>query len=222
MIDVIYLSAGQGKRAKLGYPKQYARLGGKPIMVHGLEVLRAVQDVGKIIIVTPPGMLHDTWAVFKPYIPLDSICAVEGGETRQQSVKAGLAQVTTEEVLIMEAVRPFITTALVQTVINTPGQMVTPIDKPVATVIDIYGCYYPREAMGQVQMPQKFETRLLKQAHAIAYTDNMTDDVALVIEMTEIKPVIVPGLEENIKITSPLDLKIAEAIYQYRTEKKGE
>jgi 2-C-methyl-D-erythritol 4-phosphate cytidylyltransferase len=222
MIDVIYLTAGQGKRAKLGYPKQFARLGGRPIMVHGLEVLQKMKEIGSVIIVVPPGKDEETAKVFTPYINAQKLLMTTGGKTRQQSVANALKLVTTEYVLITEAVRPFITAALIRQVIDTAGQLVTPWINPLSTAIDIDGNYYERMKVGQVQMPQKVETRLLKQAHALTYKDDFTDDVALIIEMTEIKPVIVPGIEENIKITSSLDLKIAEAIYQYQMEKKGE
>ena len=220
MIDAIYLSAGQGVRANLGYPKQYARLGGKAIMIHGLEVLQSMPEIGNIIIPSPAQ--SDALEAYTCYMQDKKIIIIEGGITRQLSVKAGLKEVTTDEVLICEAVRPFITPEFVRTIINTDAPFVTPWVNPKSTVIDIDGVFYDREMIGEVQMPQKYETRLLRQAHNLAFQDDYTDDAALVIDMTEVTPVIVPGLEENIKITTPLDLKIAEAIYNHRHERKGE
>lgn len=221
MIDVIYLAAGKGVRAKLGYPKQYARLGGKAIMIHGLDVLQSMAEIGNIIIPTLDRLATED--LIKNFIYGDKLITfTPGGITRQESAKAGLKEVTTEAVLICEAVRPFITPEFVRSVIEVDAPFVTPWINPKSTVIDTDGIYYDRDMIGEVQMPQKYETRLLRQAHNLAFNNDYTDDAALVIDMTEVTPVIVPGLEENIKITTPLDLKLAEAIYHYRTGGKNE
>jgi 2-C-methyl-D-erythritol 4-phosphate cytidylyltransferase len=218
MIDVIYLAAGQGKRAGLGYPKQYARLGGKPIMVHGLEVLQQMPEIGRIIIVCQYDELNPKYVGdILPYVsPKKEPLLIQGGDTRQQSVANALKHVTTEHVLITEAVRPFITAELIRTVINTDGDFVTPWISPLSTALTRDGEYIDRDSVGQVQMPQKYKTKLLRHAHQLTYLENTTDDAALVIQATELKPLLVPGIEENIKITTPLDLVIAEAIYQGR------
>ena len=216
MIDVIYLAAGQGKRAGLGYPKQYARLGGKPIMVHGLELLQAVDEVSSIIIADPPAQVEETAKIIASYINGRKLIMTSGGPNRQQSVANALRLVTTEYVLVTEAVRPFITAELIRTVINTDGDFVTPWIRPLSTVVTRQGKYLSRDEVGQVQMPQKYNTELLKTAHDCTYLNSATDDAALVIQTLEIEPVLVSGIEENIKITTPLDLVIAEAIYQNR------
>ena len=220
MIDVIYLAAGQGKRAGLGYPKQFARLGGKPILIHGLEVLQGMEEVGKIIVACPADApIHSggVAGVVASYIslPLGEILFIPGGETRQESVKKALAHVETEYVLVAEAVRPFITAEFVRQVINTPGEFVVPRRSAVSTVIESeWFQVIPRENVGEVQTPQKYLTALLRAAHAETDMVNASDDAALVLgTMKNIQPTLIPGLEENIKITTPLDLVIAEAIY---------
>ena len=220
MIDVIFLAAGQGKRAGLGYPKQFARLGGKPILIHGLEVLQGMEEVGKIIVACPADApIHSggVAGVVASYIslPLGEILFIPGGETRQESVKKALAHVETEYVLVAEAVRPFITAEFVRQVINTPGEFVVPRRSAVSTVIESeWFQVIPRENVGEVQTPQKYLTALLRAAHAEADMVNASDDAALVLgTMKNIQPTLIPGLEENIKITTPLDLVIAEAIY---------
>jgi 2-C-methyl-D-erythritol 4-phosphate cytidylyltransferase len=72
-----------------------------------------------------------------------------------------------------------------------------------------------RERIGEVQMPQKYFTNILTAAHYKAEVANntYTDDMALVIKEIKVRPILMAGLEENIKITTPLDLVIAEAIY---------
>lgn len=223
MIDVIFLAAGQGKRAGLGYPKQFARLGGKPILIHGLEVLQGMEEVGKIIVACPADApIHSggVAGVVASYIslPLDELLFVPGGETRQESVKKALARVQTDYVLVAEAVRPFITAEFVRQVINTPGEFVVPRRSAVSTVIESeWFQVIPRENVGEVQTPQKYLTALLRAAHAETDMVNASDDAALVLgTMKNIQPTLIPGLEENIKITTPLDLVIAEAIYNAR------
>ena len=233
MIDVIYLAAGQGKRAGLGYPKQFARLGGKPILIHGLEVLQGMEEVGKIIVTCPADApIHSggVAGVVASYIslPIDGLILITGGATRQDSVKKALAHVQTEYVLVAEAVRPFITAEFVRRVIETPGEFVVPRMLAISTVIESgyhqmdgekWTQVIPRKDVGEVQTPQKYLTALLQAAHVETDMVNASDDAALVLgtelcsPMGNIQPTLIPGLEENIKITTPLDLVIAEAIY---------
>ena len=195
MIDVIYLAAGQGKRAGLGYPKQFARLGGKPILVHGLEVLQGMEEVGKIIVACPADApIHSggVAGVVASYIslPLGKILFIPGGETRQESVKKALAYVETEYVLVAEAVRPFITAEFVKRVIETPGEFVVPRMLAISTVIESgyhqmdgekWTQVIPRKDVGEVQTPQKYLTALLQAAHVETDMVNASDDAALVI-----------------------------------------
>ncbi len=224
MIDVIYLAAGRGERAGLGYPKQFARLGGKPIMVHGLEVLQGMPEIGRIIVASPSeeeptpenyGRLNPATKAINRYGITKAFC-ISGGATRQESVKEALTHVITEYVLIAEAVRPFITPEFVREVIETIGVFVTPWAPAVSSVITLSGECLNREEVGEVQMPQKYRTEILQDVHRKAKLKNATDDAALVLFETELRPIFVKGLEQNIKITTPLDLVIAEAIYNAR------
>jgi len=177
MIDVIYLAAGQGKRAKLGYPKQFARIGGKPIMVHALEILQSMREIEQIIVVCPQVIQKDEqkWVVEDTVLQygVSKAVFVEGGETRQESVRRGLEYVRTDYVLITEAVRPFITVDFVRGIIRLDGDLVTPVSASIASVLEwnssgtltswVRGI--PRENVGEVQMPQKYKTGILREAH---------------------------------------------------------
>jgi len=216
MIDVIYLAAGQGKRAKLGYPKQFARLGGKPIMVHALEVFQSMSEIRRIIIACAD--IVKTESVLNPYGIKKARC-VQGGKTRQESVQKALEHVKTENVLIHEAVRPFITEEFVKEIIAVNRQAVTPWKPAISTVISIDGKCHDRSRFGEVQMPQKYTSTLLECAYEKAESyiiQSSTDDADLLNKAMLVNPYVIPGLEENIKITTPLDLVIAEAIYQAR------
>lgn len=224
MVDVVYLAGGRGKRAKLGYPKQFARLGGKPIMIHGLEVLKQIEEINNIILVHPITIAgKEMEAIIRPYFPLNFLSRVKtipGGFTRQESVFNGLSYVKTPNVLIAEAVRPFITVDFVKKIINADADFVVPVSTSVSSVLVHDGkSVYPiaRDHVGEVQLPQKFNTKVLKKAHMYADKNNYSDDSMMILQMAEELPVlIIDGVEQNIKITTPLDLVIAEAIYNHQ------
>lgn len=217
-IDCIYLMGGIGERAKLGFPKQFQMLGGKPIFIHGLELLNDIPEIEKIIIVTCD--ISKTQDIINKYGISKNKFYVGNGNTRQESVYNSLLYVKTEYVLISEGVRPFISMNLYKKIIDDKAENITPIRKSIASVVDCFGNSYNRNDFGEVQMPQKFKVDTLFLAHELAKGLNLndsTDDVDLLYRMNdrneyEIK--VIEGEEQNIKITSPLDLIIAEAIYE--------
>ncbi len=215
MIDVIYLSGGSGVRADLGYPKQFARLKGKPIMIYGLETLRKIEEIGQIII--PANNYDKTSTILNDYC-IENYKIVENGETRQKSVYNSLEYIKTDYVLIMEAVRPFCSEKLIKKVLRFTGDFIVPRDQLFATVIQDFGSAIDRDFCGPVQMPQKYKLDLLKNCHEKAKEAglfNFTDDSVLVINFSDSKPKVIKGEQCNIKITTPLDLYMAEGIYEY-------
>ncbi len=233
MIDVIYLTGGKGKRAELGYPKQFARLKGKPLFIYGLETLRQINKIGRIII--PSDVTNSNVIRFLNEYNIENRYICEAGKTRQESVYNGLEHVKTKDVLICEAVRPFMSINLIRKVILADGDCVTPIDLSSASVIDILGNSYDRNDFGCVQMPQKYDTKKLFNAHAFCRGISSTDDMDLIYKYHKIykefpyyeedhfkRKIIFHGERENIKITYPIDLKIAEAILSYKEGNKIE
>lgn len=219
MMDVVYLCGGVGVRANLGYPKQFMSLQGKPLLMHGLETLRK-SNLGKIII---PGTGEVNKLCNQYNIRNYMVC--EAGETRQDSVFIGLKYVTTEEVLICEAVRPFITNDLINEIMSIDYDFVVPITKSYATVLDKIGNVYDRDIIGEVQTPQKYNTEMLNHGHVLARNNekyNYTDDAALIIGELQKSPLVICGQDCNIKITTPLDIYIADAIYKYMRGKHDE
>lgn len=215
--DVIFLMGGEGKRARLGYPKQYARIGGIPIFIHSIQAFLK-EDIepyiNKIIIVAQKERYDEIEKMLIQY-NIFKYCFCKGGKTRQESVFYGLKSVNTKHLLVTEAVRPFQSSKLIKSIINNEKDFITPISQPKATVIDFYGNSYDRDRIGEVQMPQKYSYDLLHTAHEIAKKRNLynfTDDSHLVIELINECPYIAKGEEINIKITTPLDLKIANII----------
>ncbi|WP_428025043.1 2-C-methyl-D-erythritol 4-phosphate cytidylyltransferase [Arcobacter sp.] len=227
MIDVIYLTGGTGKRAKLGYPKQFARLKGKPIFIYGLETLRQIDKIGRIII--PSDITNSNVIRFLNEYNIENRYICKAGKTRQESVYNGLEYVKTKNVLICEAVRPFMSKDLIQRVIKADGDCVVPIDLSSASVIDILGNSYDRNDFGCVQMPQKYDNQKLYKIHTGMISQNSTDDMDLIYKFEKIsgevhfkRKIIFHGERENIKITYPIDLKIAEAILNYKEGNKIE
>jgi D-ribitol-5-phosphate cytidylyltransferase len=225
MIDVIYLNGGSGKRIDLGYPKQYARLKGKPIMIYGLEIFNQLKEIGNIIIPTAESEKIKTSDYLSQYnISKYIIC--NGGKTRQESVYKGLKEVQTDSVLIAESVRPFINIDFVSRIIHSEYKVVIPRNITKSTLVSsLSHATFNRKTVAEVQTPQKFDTRLLKEAHEKCKhsLNQYTDDMALfyaAFEDTFEYPLTVTydifeGLEQNVKITTKLDLYIAEAIYEY-------
>lgn len=224
-IDVIYLMAGSGERAKLKYPKQFYRLGGKPIFIHALEKLKKFDELQTIIIACQSDMIQNINIDLKSY-GIESnkmVHLIEGGKTRQESVFNALKLVITKEVLIMESVRPFVEVELIDKIINTTGNVV-PIDKSYASVYNPCNFILDRDTTGTVQLPQKFYSYDLIQAHkkAIETKELFHDDSTLLKKMLNPLMKVFHGPQKNIKITTPLDLVLAEAIYKSKFGGKNE
>lgn len=222
MIDVIYLAGGSGVRADLGYPKQFARLGGKPILIFGIETLGRNKEIDKIII--PGNDIEQIEDMLECYCFDKTTIIIEKGETRQKSVYNALKYIETEYVLIMEAVRPFISDKLLTKVIKVSGDIVVPRSIMYSTVVIDNGKIIDREICGEVQMPQKYKTSFLIDNHEKAIEDKLflfSDDLALIMYYNNLCiPKIIKGEQQNIKITTPLDLKIAEGIYEYNNNRE--
>lgn len=208
-IVALLLMGGSGERFDSDTPKQFVRLSGKPIYKHTLEALKNSGLFDEIIPVCHPDHM----------IPH----AVAGGPTRQASSYQGLlaAGPATDIVLIHDAARPFVTTSILKANIlaaKKTGAVNTCI--PTADTIvqgtDTIVAIPDRQTMLRGQTPQTFRYDLILSAHQKTILTNATDDCRLVHEMGH--PItIVPGHEENIKITTKLDLYLAEQIIRSRS-----
>ena len=219
MIDLILLAAGLGTRTGLGYPKQFLRLAGKPILIHTLEVFAQVPEIDKIIIAIKPEFENHYKKLIEDY-KIPRVVLIGGGETRQESVKNCLPKVTTKRVIIHEAARPFVTPDFITLLLMYQKDIVVPV-LPItfATLLNDSCRIEPldKRKVMNIQLPQVFNYDIIYQAHQRA-KKIYDDDSMLVWEESEKTPdiALIPGLEENIKITTPLDLKLAEVIYDER------
>lgn len=211
-MDAIVLAAGAGSRTKLGYPKQLLMIGGKPMLIHVLDLLKSIEEIDRIIVTVIPGMTDSFKTLLCEYNHSD-VCCVPGGETRQESVYNALCICSSDRVLIHAASRPFVTKEHILDLISVDSDVVIPCIPLITAAVHKDGFFIDREKILCIQLPQVFKTDLLKKAHELGRGKNYAEDSCLVFEELGIFPAIIKGLEQNIKITLPLDIKLAQAVY---------
>ena len=214
---VIIVAGGKGLRMGSDLPKQFLPVGGKPVLMHTLEVFRKYDAAIQLILVLPREQ-QNFWKQLCREHDFDvEHRVVDAGETRFHSVKNGLAFVTTPGLVgVHDGVRPFVAQEVIARCYSLAAgkQAVIPVTDVVETVRHLVGEgseTVSRDAYKLVQTPQVFDADLLKQAYEQPYTSHFTDDASVVEALG--KPVyLTEGNRENIKITTPFDLKIAAAL----------
>jgi 2-C-methyl-D-erythritol 4-phosphate cytidylyltransferase len=208
-VAAILLCAGTGERYDSQIPKQYHLIHGKKIYLHPLEVLENSKYFSKIILVIGDGQ--------EKYLDShNTIMVIKGGKTRQESVFKALKSLTdTDYVVICDGVRPFLTQKLLKAHIKKleQGEIAVNTCIPCHDTINIKNADQivkipKRDQYLRGQTPQSFSFPHLLKAH-INTKKHYTDDCALILEFGN-KVSYVPGSELNIKITTPLDLLIAQ------------
>ena len=200
-------------------PKQFLPIGGKPVLMRTLERFRAYSPTLHIILVLPEAQ-QDYWhQLCKEYCFNVEYQLANGGETRFHSVQHGLALIPDDAegvVGVHDGVRPFPSIDVIKNCYETARtkKAVIPVIPVVETVRHLEGetsVTVPRNEYRLVQTPQCFDIQLLKSANRQPYNDGFTDD-ASVVEAFGFAITLVEGNRENIKITTPYDLKIAEVL----------
>lgn len=215
----IIVAGGKGLRMGADLPKQFLPIGDKPVLMHTLEAFHRADATMSLILVLPKSQqdywkdLCQTYAFAVPHRVAD------GGETRFHSVKNGLALVDEVGLVgVHDGVRPFASIEVIRRCYADAAchKAVVPVVDVVETVRMLQGDEsqtVDRNLYKLVQTPQVFDAALLKQAYKQPYTEHFTDD-ASVVEAFGQKIYLTEGNRENIKITTPFDLKIAETILQ--------
>lgn len=215
----VLLSGGVGSRMHNSLPKQYMLLAGKPMIMHVLEKVDALEDVNRIIIVCADEYRSSIELMLEQYGIRKPVEYATAGNTRQSSVLSGIKMVNTDNVIIHEAARPFVTIEDYQELIDEPcNNAMMGIDIPFTV---IKGHEYvegllTRSELVNVQLPQKFETKTLLEAHLKAEKEErvFTEDASLIYYYypnTQIK--IIRGKDYNIKVTTRMDMLTGETIY---------
>jgi 2-C-methyl-D-erythritol 4-phosphate cytidylyltransferase/2-C-methyl-D-erythritol 2,4-cyclodiphosphate synthase len=226
-------AGGSGKRLKSHIAKQYLLIDSVPVLIHTLKVFQNSNDITEIVIALPQeDIAHMKQELIENYGLTKVVHIVTGGKERQDSVKNCLTvlQKDCEIAVIHDAVRPFVTTALIKEVIDAAKKTGAAIAgvKIKDTVKSISGHHFiehtvPRQNLWLAQTPQAFEFKLLKEAYRRAGEENFTgtDDASLVERIGK-EVTVVEGSYENIKITTNEDVQIANAFMKNRNRNKSE
>lgn len=220
----IIVAGGAGSRMGSEIPKQFLLLRGEPVLMHTLRVFSGISSITEIILVLPESQI-DYWKdLCKQHNYNIAHTVVKGGNTRFQSVSNGLSIVNNPDALVAihDGVRPLVSADVVESCFIAAEQFgsAIPVIKPVESVrlFDKISTYpFDREKVYLVQTPQVFKASLIKQSYNTAWQPSFTDD-ASVIEFSGESIHIIEGNRENIKITTPMDLMIAEVMLK---NKKG-
>jgi 2-C-methyl-D-erythritol 4-phosphate cytidylyltransferase len=214
----IIVAGGKGARMNSTIPKQFLPLMGIPVLCHSiLAFSHALPDV-KIILVVPPDQLNGVHTILKSYIGNIIITTVGGGDTRFHSVQNGLKVVKDDGVVfIHDGVRPLISQDLIYRCYEHALDNGSAI--PVVPVVDSIrlvgenGLSHPvnRDELRIVQTPQTFLTSIILPAFNCAYNPLFTDE-ATVVEAYGTEVHLINGDRDNIKITTPGDMIIAETL----------
>ena len=215
----VLLSGGVGSRMHNTIPKQYMLLAGKPMIMHVLEKVDCLESIKKIVIVCADEYRTAINLMLEQYGIRTTVDYAPAGKTRQASVLSGLKLVETENVIIHEAARPFVTVEDYQELINDDSvNAIIGSDIPF-TVLKGHDCVeglLSRSELINVQLPQKFKTKDILEAHLKAEKDNLafTEDASLLYYYNpEMKIKIIRGKDYNIKITTRMDMLTGEVIY---------
>ena len=212
--SALIVAGGVGKRLNSHTPKQFLILGDKPILMH---TLNKFSHLDRIYLVLPKKYFNDWKELCEKYnFDLEHVL-VEGGDNRFCSVKNGLNAInSTDIVLIHDGARPFVKKELITTLINkvSSGFGIIPVINPIDSIRLIEGDSsraVNRDTIYHVQTPQCFIFNEIFNSYNIDYNSSFTDD-ASVFESKNGKIKNVIGSPNNIKITTPLDLELANLL----------
>lgn len=224
-------AAGRGVRLGPGAPKALRALNGTPMLVHAVRAMARSRAVSLVVVVAPPDGAADVRNLLDEHV-LSDVVVVPGGETRQDSVRLGLAALPDDvgTVLVHDAARPLVPVDTVDAVARAVHEG-APAVVPALPVPDTVKEVEPRTGgepepvtgtpdrsrLRAVQTPQGFDRAVLVEAHERISREGegATDDAGMV-ERTGHRVVVVPGHEEAFKVTRPLDLVLAEAVLARR------
>jgi 2-C-methyl-D-erythritol 4-phosphate cytidylyltransferase len=227
--EVIVAAAGAGKRLRSKTRKPYLRISEKPLLIHTLQALSRSPDINKIIVVVNRSDKNMCKGLIKAYGIRKIKSVIAGGHERVHSVKNGIDSLDkdTDMVLIHDGVRPFIDDLLIKRSIDCArrygacvvGVPVKATVKRVHLPSSIFHLHYlidrtiDRRNLWVIQTPQVFRKDIIVKAYKKFGKIRATDD-AVLAERMGVKVRVVKGSYRNIKITTPEDLIVAEAIYK--------
>jgi 2-C-methyl-D-erythritol 4-phosphate cytidylyltransferase len=227
MAIALILAAGRGERLGAERPKALVELAGKPLLQWSIEALCRVLAIDRIVVALPPGMGEPQGTLDPAEGDAGPVIAVEGGAVRSESVRLALAAAGPgDPVLVHDAARPLLTAGLIEDTLA--AALAEGVDAAIAAtpIIDtvkragadrVVSETLERSSLWAVQTPQVFRRAALERALDVPddVLAQATDD-AWLIERAGGTVVIVPAPRENLKVTTPLDLTLAEALLAQR------
>lgn len=216
-VGVIIVAGGSGKRMGGTLPKQFSLVGGEPILARTINAFRKALPASRIIVVLPAEYI-EFWKNFSARFEVAKHSIVEGGKERFYSVKNGIEALSdaVDLIAIQDGVRPFASKEMILRAVACATENGSAI--PVVKAVDSYRTVdgddshiIDRTPLRIVQTPQIFSAPILRTAYDTDFRTEFTDD-ASVVEFSGEKVSLCEGDYLNIKITTPNDIALAEAI----------
>ena len=211
-------AAGSGQRLGAGGPKAFVELAGRPMLEWSLDAFRAASTIAEIVVAAPAGQ--------EGTVAEQGVLSVAGGEHRSESVANALALCGEDLIVVHDAARPLVTPVLIDAMVEqlaAKGEAAgvvaaTPVTDTIKQVGDRAWVErtLDRSGLWAVQTPQVFRAEVL--GEALADPDSLADasDDAMLVERRGGRVVIHQTSPENIKVTTPFDLRIAELLLRER------
>lgn len=219
---VVIVAGGSGARMGTALPKQFLDICGRPVLYHTIKAFADALPEAHLVLVLPAAQLSYAQMVLSHFENRLEVELVSGGDTRYASVQAGLASVPDDAVvLVHDGVRPLVSANLIQRAVRKAAENGSAI--PVISAVDSMrmlvddGCMSLPVNRGNVrivQTPQAFRADVILPAFRTAYNEKFTDE-ATVVEYSGKSVHFIEGEKHNIKITTPEDLVIAEALLHF-------
>lgn len=218
-VGVVIVAGGSGSRMGGSIPKQFALIDGEPILVRTINNFAAAFPGAKIIVVLPAAQI-EFWKNYSARFRVSRHKIVEGGEERFHSVKRGIEAITdyVDIIAIQDGVRPFASREMILSAAEcaTKNGSAIPVIEAVDSFREVTGeggsQIVNRAKLRVVQTPQIFEASLIRAAYDTQFDPTFTDDASVVERTTPHRVTLCRGEHTNIKITTPEDMVIAEAI----------
>lgn len=213
----VIVAGGKGLRMGSSVPKQFLPLQGKPLLCHPIEAFANAIPGIKLILVLPKDQVGSAQTVLRSYLSGIDVHTVAGGETRYHSVQAGLKEVKNDGIVfIHDGARPiiseqFIQSCYAQALEKGSAIPAIPITESMRVVNGDQSNPLDRDQLRIIQTPQTFTTELILPAFRQEYQPGFTDE-ATVLEAFGTPVHLIDGMPDNIKVTTPYDMVIAEAL----------
>ncbi|TCB95906.1 SDR family NAD(P)-dependent oxidoreductase [Micromonospora zingiberis] len=228
----VVLAGGTGTRLGLGIPKQLLKIAGKPIIEHTLAVFEAAAEIDEIIVLMASGHVAEAQQIVDKAGFRKVTKVIEGGDTRNATTRVALDAVGEEDcnILFHDAVRPLLSGRIVRECVNALWTYAA-VDVAIPSAdtiiqVDEDECITDipvRSTLRRGQTPQAFRSSTIREAYRRAEGDPnfaATDDCGVVLRyLPEVSIKVIDGSDENIKVTHPVDVHLADKLFQLAAAK---